>query len=314
MRKTPIYQVDAFTARPFAGNPAAVVPDARGLSEAEMQRIAREMNLSETAFVFPPADGRPHRFRWFTPAIEVEFCGHATLAATHVLATTGRLGALPGGRLEFPVDAKIGRLELAVEERAGRGPLIMIGVPISRFERVEATVLAPYLHALGVTGDDLDPDLPVSRYRWKIFLPLRRLERIRTLEPDFGALRQLGRQIGLAACPFTLETMEPASAVHLRFFAPAAGIDEDPVTGAANAPLGAYLAQHRQLTRRAAEGRVQQVGRSPDVWRYVAEQGDECGRPGRPVVEVTTAEDGQPRAVRVGGEAVTVLEGTLALE
>lgn len=72
MRTLPIWQVDAFTARPFTGNPAAVVPDARGLTDAEMQAIAREMNPSETAFVFPPAGGAPHRFRWFTPTVEVE--------------------------------------------------------------------------------------------------------------------------------------------------------------------------------------------------------------------------------------------------
>jgi trans-2,3-dihydro-3-hydroxyanthranilate isomerase len=309
MKSLPIYQVDAFTDRPFTGNPAAVVPDARGLSDAQMQAIAREMNLSETAFVYPPEDGRPHRFRWFTPTIEVEFCGHATLATTHVLATTGRLGAFRGGRIEFPVDALIGKLAISVEERAGRAPLIMIGVPIAAFEPAAPALVRDFVAAMGAREADLDPSLPALRYRRKVFIPLRTLEAMRGLRPDFGRILALGREHDISPCPFTLETVDPANAVHLRYFASISGIDEDPVTGAANAPLGAYLATQGLFGKLELAGRARALTKNPTVWRYTAEQGDECGRPGRPVVEVTA--DGS--AVRVGGEAVTILEGALTL-
>lgn len=313
MRTLPIYQVDAFTGRPFTGNPAAVLPDERGLTDAQMQSIAREMNLSETAFVFPPEGGQPHRFRWFTPTVEVEFCGHATLAATHVLATTGRLGAFARGRIDLTVDALIGRLEISVEERPGRTPVIMIGVPISGFEPAAPALVSDFLAAMGVAGADLDRALPAMRYRRKVFIPIATLEAMGRMRPDFGRVLAIGRVHDVSPCPFTRETADAANAVHLRYFAGISGIDEDPVTGAANAPLGAYLAHQGLLPELEAAGRARVIERAPVTWRYTAEQGDECGRPGRPVVEVATDDAGRPTAVRVGGEAVTVLEGTLAL-
>jgi trans-2,3-dihydro-3-hydroxyanthranilate isomerase len=303
-------QVDAFTAVPFHGNPAGVVLDARGLDEGQMLAIAREVAVSETVFVFPPDGKGRHRFRWFTPTVEVEFCGHATLAATHALVEAGAIGS---GEAEFtlPVDALIGRLDIAVKRRPGQGPLVMIQVPLSEFEPVEPAVLERFLEALDLDRGALDPGMQPMRYRAKLFLPLKELKAVQKLKPDFVELEQLGNDEGLSVCPVTLQTLDPSHAVHLRYFAPIVGIPEDPVTGAANAPLGAYLYLQGAMPRLVQEGRAAEVGQGPQVFRYTSEQGDSVGRPGRPIVEVTVGADGTPSAVRVGGEAITVIEGSI---
>ncbi len=283
----PIVQVDAFTDRPYAGNPAAVVLDAGGLNEAQMRAIAREMNLSETAYL-SPADmpGADYRLRWFTPTVEVDFCGHATVATVHAM---NQAGLLRGQRAVF--QTRKGLLPVAVE-----GGLIWLQPPVPELHPLEGD-LGELFAALGIAPADVaDWASPVLGGERDVIVPCRRLDVLRHARTNFSSLLILGKEHGWRAfCLTTLETIEPGSSLHSRFFAPQSGVPEDPVTGSVHASLGVY---------------VTGAGQAPD--RFLAEQGDFVGRPGRLHVVVERERPGSPpRSVRIGGRAVTVLQGEL---
>jgi len=299
-----IQQWDAFADQPFKGNPAAVVCRAEGLSDDLMQKIAREMNLSETAFVTSSLlPVHRFRYRWFTPANEVDFCGHATLAATFALCDQEMIELPDRGSVAFNVEAKIGTLTLTVDSEQGRAKSVWIGAPIPDFDSYEGQPLWDFLAALGLGVADLDPTLEpwAAHDRHMLFLPLKSLKLLGNLEPDFKKLAKLAADTGLSVAPFCLETIEPDHRVHLRFFAPAYGIDEDPVTGAANSPLGVLLFRQGVLAQ------------DINPCEYVAEQGDFVNRPGRVSVKVHHR-DGSPTAVEIGGTASKVLEGHLFVD
>ena len=296
-----VKQVDAFTSQPFTGNPAAVIPEAEGLTVVQMQSIAREMNCSETVFVVPPTDPSADlQIRWFTPTTEASLCGHATIACFHALWQDGRLGF--GGERErtFQVQTRSGILPVRVEPRADAGPIVWFGLPTPDLRpcRMDREVLA---ELLGVHPGAFSTELPFAEFYSYAVIPFRSLDALRQLSPDAYGLSRLTRETGVEGyCTITLETVDPDSGVHIRFFAPAEGIAEDPVTGSAHGPLGVYLWRNGILR--------------PDngIIRHVGEQGDGMGHRGRARVQVTV--DGEEvRQVEVGGEAVTVLEGSLHL-
>ena len=290
-RTIPIQQVDAFTTRPFTGNPAGVVLDAEGLTDGEMQLVAREMNLSETAFLLPPTvPGADLRIRWMTPSSEVDLCGHATVATFHAALETGRLAAG-----EYRMECRSGILPIGLS-RAGDGAVVRMGLPVPRIEEMDLAACR-IAEPLGIESEDIDARHPIARAGEWILVPLTGMEAMRRVRPDFKALRGFGEEIK-AGCfiVLTRETVDPDNLVHVRMFAPAWGIDEDPVTGSAEGPVAAWL--HR---RRLLEGP-----------RYTAEQGDVIGRPGRISVEVE-AEPDRIRSIAISGRAVTVLRGTLTL-
>jgi PhzF family phenazine biosynthesis protein len=289
-----IFQVDAFTAEPFAGNPAGVVPDAQGLSDAQMQRIAAEMNVAETAFVTPTTRrDADRRLRWFTPSgKEVSFCGHATVATVHVLVESARLS---GHHITF--DTLGGLLPVSVSKTDG----IMIWLePALPALAPASEPLAPILEALGAPPDSLgswaEPALTPER---DLLLPAAGLAVLKSLLPDMQRLGLLGTERGIRGfCLTSRETFEEGSLIASRFFAPHCGIPEDPVTGSVHAGLAVWLWLAGLL--KAERG----------VTAFRAEQGDFLGRPGRLSVELHLA-DGEPTRVRVGGRAVTVLSGSI---
>lgn len=296
-----ILQVDAFTTRPFFGNPAGVVLEGEGLSDTQMQGIAREMNVSETAFVLAPT--RPDadvRVRWFTPAAEVDLCGHATVAAFHAGLEAGALAA--GAH---SMECRSGVLPVrAVRDAAGR-PVVTMGLPVPRLEPL-ALPVSRISELLGLRAADVADRLPRMRTGHWLLVPVTGLEAMRRLRPDMAALRALAVEGGLGcAVVLTAETLEPGSAVHLRMFAPSFGIDEDPVTGSAQGPVAAYLHAHGLLPRSPPGG-------GPREAHYVAEQGDELGRSGRVEVSLSMGAGGI-EAISITGRAVTVLRGTLRI-
>jgi PhzF family phenazine biosynthesis protein len=265
----PLYQVDAFTAEPFAGNPAAVCLLDREAEPGWMQRVAAEMNLAETAFVRPLEPGEEAVFglRWFTPAVEVELCGHATLASAHVLWSEGRVGA--GRRIRFQTLSG----ELSADDRDG---VVELDFPATSPEPADPP--AGLLEALGV---------PVAAVRWAgrsrfdHLLELGSEAAVRDLEPDFRKLREFTTRGVIATAASDADRFDFMS----RFFAPAVGIDEDPVTGSAHCALGPYWT-----------GRL---GRADLVGYQASRRGG--------VVRTRTAGD----RVLLGGQAVTVLRGEL---
>lgn len=258
----PFTQVDAFTDRPFAGNPAAVcvLPVAR--DAGWMQLVAREMNLAETAFLVRGADG--YDLRWFTPAVEVDLCGHATLASAHVLWEEGYLP--PEAEVRF--HTRSGLLTAT-----GRDGLIWLDFPAT--PAVEAPAPPELAAALGV------PLRFVGRTRFDLLVEVESEDSLRRLAPDLARLDRLA----VRGVIVTAVSATPEREFVSRFFAPAVGVPEDPVTGSAHCALAPYWGAR--------------LGRS-ELRGYQASQ-----RGG--MVRMRLAGD----RVQLGGQAVTVLRGEL---
>jgi len=300
-------QVAAFTGDPRAGNLAGVVTQGgETLAESQMQALAREMNLSETAFLLASkTPGADCRIRWFTPSQEVNLCGHATVASFHAAAEEGSWGLSSTGAHRIRVETLSGILPIEVDKPAGGTARVRMGLPDPEPEPLGD--LAPFLDAAGLKPDQLAASQPAFRSGMYVLLALRRLADLRAVKPDMRAVAEavasLSRPDGLILA--TLDTIESSSAVHLRMFAPGAGVDEDPVTGSAQGPVAGWLAAGGFFseTRSESSGRFTRTagGRAG----YVAEQGDIIGRPGRIGVELNLDED-KARDVVISGRAVTV--------
>lgn len=215
MRDIPCYQVDAFTDRAYAGNPAAVCLLERAPDATWMQSVAAEMNLSETAFVAPREPD--FALRWFTPTIEVELCGHATLAAAHVLWETGVVA--PAEPIAF--HSKSGVLRCM-----RNGDLIELDFPAT--PPVETAAPPGLLQALGVDASF------IGKSQFDKFVVVDSEQKLRSLTPDFAALRK----IPMRGVIVTSTSDDPRFDFVSRYFAPGSGIDEDPVTGSAHCCLG----------------------------------------------------------------------------
>ena len=300
MKKLQVKHVNAFTSQPFCGNPAGVVLDARGLTETRMQIIAREMGMPETAFVLAPSWRGAHlQIRWFTPAIEVPLCGHATIGAFHALAEEEMFGMKHNGLYHFNVQTKSGLLRVDVDKKHSSS-LVEFHLPVIRFRSLTG-LTSKFSDALGITRPLLHRRLPVARGNY-LYIPVRSLAVLRSLRPDMNALTRLckaSKLVGISV--FSLQTVEDGSAVHSRFFAPAAGVDEDPVTGSANGPLGIYLYQHA-LRRGIA---VPSLSLPDGRLEFIGEQGDLMGRKGRVTIRLRFNK-GTVNDVSIGGEAVTI--------
>ncbi len=300
MAKIKIKQVDAFTTAPHTGNPAGVVLDGKGLSEKQMQSIAREMNLSETAFILPASkQDADVRIRWFTPTTEVPLCGHATIASFHSLAEEGKLGMNKDGTYHFELETASGILPVDVTKSNG-AISVMFGLKIPSFERVTHYKL-DLVRVLNVSLTEFDNKMSILRSDY-LFVPVRRLHTLFAMKPNFLAMTKFLTTHKLGGiCIYTTETIDRDSAVHSRFFEPHMGINEDPVTGSAHGPLAVLLHQNGLLNPK--EGKC----------IFQGEQGDAIGRRGRVAVELSVDDD-KPVSVRIGGTAITVLNGEMIVQ
>jgi trans-2,3-dihydro-3-hydroxyanthranilate isomerase len=297
MREIAIKTVDAFTDRPLAGNPAGVVVDAEGLDDTTMQAIAREVNLSETAFV-TASDKADFRVRFLTPTTEIPLAGHPTIATMHALVEEGRI-RLTGARTRVTQELNVGVLPVDLDADA-EGRLERIWMTQKPPEFLRTYDAAPYAEALGIPISGIESDYPVQTVSTgtpQLMFPVRSLHVLERLQPDFKALIELAAQGDYFSLHvFTAEGYAAEARAHARHFAPAAGIAEDPVTGSASGGMGAYLVRY---------GLVQHPA-------FMVEQGHIIGRPGTIYLEV----DGEGESiseVRVGGQAVTIITGTMRL-
>jgi PhzF family phenazine biosynthesis protein len=298
-----LYQIDAFTNRPFSGNPAGVVANAEGLTEGQMQAIARELNNSETAFLLPPL-GPDHdvHVRFFTPTTEVPICGHATISAHYVRALEGA----PAGVTRQLTGA--GVLPVEIEKKPEVGVRIWMTQKPATFEHIlTVDQRGRLLRALNLSADALatfGEVQVVSTGHSKVMVPLRSRAALEALRPDLAILSTLSIELGCNGYyPFTLDAPSVGTFSSGRMFAPAIGIAEDPVTGNAAGPLGAYLLR-TGLVVPGVDARV----------TFVVGQGEAMGRPGSILVEVARS---SPRAVidvRIAGQAVVVFKSELEFE
>ncbi len=258
-----IFKVDSFTNKKFAGNPAAVCFLEKEADEQWMQNIAREMNLSETAFLLQHRNG--YNIRWFTPTVEVALCGHATLASAHVLYETGNVS--PAEKIVF--HSQSGYLHAQKQ-----GDWIELDFPATNEE--PATYLPQIAAALGVTATYVG----INKFDYIIEVESEKI--LRELKPDFQMLRSLE----VRGIIVTTKSETPGFDFISRFFAPGAGIDEDPVTGSAHCCLTPYWSK--------------KLGKTD----FTAYQASERGG----VLRLSLKGD----RVLLGGQAVTILRGELA--
>jgi len=262
MKKQPIVQVDAFSDRPYAGNPAAVCILDAARSDDWMQSVAMEMNLPETAFLV--REGEAYRLRWFTPTVEVDLCGHATLASAHVLWENGTLGT--DEKAFF--DTRSGRLSAARQD-----DLIVLDFPAKAGTPAEAP--DGMIEALGVQP------VAIQRNAFDYLVEVENAEQVRAVNPDLTRLASV-RTRGVIV---TARGDQPGVDFISRFFAPASGVPEDPVTGSAHCALGPYWAA--------------KLGKSTLIGYQASRRGG--------FVRVEVKND----RVLLGGKAVTVLRGEL---
>jgi len=298
MRKQ-CFVVDSFSAQAFAGNPAGVVLDCRELDGRALLLLAGELKHSETAFPLPAREpGTLLHLRWFTSTSEVAFCGHATLAAFHVLVEEAQRIRVPGtGVVAHSFTCAAGKLRVELSREKDGKLRVLIETPPATFEPVQ--IPGEFLTALGLVPEALDPRHPARRSQsaeGNLFLALRDREALSRARPDFAALVELGRQHQIFGTVLYVDEPKDGADAALRCFFPAQGIDEDPVTGSAAGQLALLLQEvlPEELPR-----------------RFVFTQGDEVGRPGRSEAELRP--ELRPGDVRawISGPASIVLRGEI---
>jgi len=267
-------QVDVFTARPFLGNPVAVVIGAEGLDTAAMQRIACWTNLSETTFLLKSSKA-DYRLRIFTPQHELPFAGHPTIGSAHAALEAGFVSR----KSALTQECGAGLIELSVEDD-GR---IFLQAPPARLTQVEGPIpsiaLAP---GSALTKIDVGPKWVVGE--------MTDAAALAALKPDMTALGRWADSMQASGVTVFAKSNDSASAIHVRSFAPSQGIPEDPVCGSGNISVAVFLKEHKLLQR---------FGKA-----YVARQGMQLGRDGRVSVRVG-------EKIEIGGHAVTCVEGTI---
>ncbi len=302
--RLPFHTLDVFTEHTFGGNPLAVFPDATHLPTDLMQKIAREMNLSETVFLGPPetASGTA-RVRIFTPAVEVPFAGHPTVGSAIFLAAQGMGRPPKSGVATLVLEENVGPVPVEVRFEDGRPVFARFTTAIPPEHRRCPLGREELAALVGLQPEELDPEgfAPemVSCGLPYLIVPVRTLEAIRRAALDLGHWRSTvadgwAHHVYLV-CP---EAEQDGVDWHVRMFAPGSGVPEDPATGSAAAALGGYLA--------AADGR------DDATMAWTVEQGAEMGRPSLLHVEAVRA-GGATTAVRVGGSAVAVHQGTMSV-
>jgi trans-2,3-dihydro-3-hydroxyanthranilate isomerase len=299
------YQTDVFTDRPLAGNALAVFPSGEGLDAPTMQALAREMNLSETTFVFP-SQRATRRVRFFTPAAEIPLAGHPTIGTWWVLAELGELDLPEDGAHRVTQETGAGVLPVELYVARGRPTRVVMtqALPVFGDQFTDRQRLAA---GLGCNPEALSATIVpqvVSTALPQLMVPLHSLDDLEAL-PSGGAggsLTEALRAHGTdCAMCFTTQTRNPGATVHCRMFAPGLGVPEDPATGSAAGALGAYLVHHGVLETHERRATI------------VVEQGLEIGRPSSIHVDIETGTDGAITAVRVGGQAVTIIEADVRL-
>lgn len=290
-KKIEIFQIDAFTTQPFRGNSAGVT-FADELTKDEMQSIANEMNLAETAFLSKPAstgnsDKVDYDLRWFTPKTEVNLCGHATIASLHFL---NERNLLKNGSVKFKTLSGI----LNCGFKNGK---YFMEIPVSSMEKFNGNK-EEIIKTVGIERSTIDESVPFILLDNKnLYIYVTNLSALQSLRPDFNSLAKLTetKHEFEGVVVFTLETFEKENFAHSRYFVPYYGINEDPVTGSTNGPLILVLQE------------LGFIKKSKEDITLTFEQGDFIGRSGR----VTVSYSPSRNELYISGNAVTVLKGEL---
>ena len=293
--ETPFYQVDVFTGHIFGGNPLAVFTEGQCFKEEDLQKVAREMNLSETTFVYPPStEEAEFDVRIFTPTREIPFAGHPTLGTAYVLRKYGMVTSETNPiRLNF----KAGIISV----RSEQGKIFMQHPPAKILRELSHS--EKIAEALGLLQGDLDENLPVQVVSTgfpALFVPVTTLKAMQEISLNSQVLSEVLQPLGIDMIyPFSCETVTAEYTVHVRSFAPSLGIPEDPATGSVAGAMGAYWAGLERNKNR------------PDI-AMIIEQGYEMERPSLIHVEISKQVDGVQK-ILVGGETQPVFRGLMRI-
>lgn len=300
MKNRITYQIDSFTKEKFKGNPAGVVINAEGLSDYQMQQIARELNNSETAFLFPPDnDDCDGIIRYFTPSTEVPICGHATIAAMYAKAIEDNLDSCI---LRFKT--KIGILPFEIVKNNDDYQIVMTQGTFELSPAFDKGITEQMIPALGLEKADIDERCPIqiaSTGHSKVMIGIKSRKRLNNLSPNFNALAELSQKINCNGYfVFTFDSDDQNILTYGRMFAPGIGINEDPVTGNANGPLGGYLIQNKL------------VDFKDNIFEFNGRQGEKIDRLGEIKVKVDI-EDNKAILIQIKGDAVVVFRTEILL-
>ncbi len=296
-----VYQIDSFTKEKFKGNPAGVVLNAENLTSEEMQLIARELNNSETAFVLKSDQNGDfdYHIRYFTPTTEVPICGHATIGAIYAKAIEDKLESCT-----IKINTQVGILPIEILKTDNDYQITMTQGSFSLEPAFEPSIKQRIVNALGIKKEDLNENCPIqiaSTGHSKVMIGINSRTLLNDLAPDFTALAHLSQEIKCNGYfVFTFDSDDRDVLTYGRMFAPAIGIQEDPVTGNANGPLGGYLIQNKIIE--VSDGTFEFTGR----------QGEAINRIGQMKIEVSV-ENHRPEIIRITGNAVPVFRTVMSV-
>lgn len=293
-----IFQVDAFSSRPFGGNPTIVVLDSKNIDEVEMQRIANEMNATQTAFVDQLADD-VIKIRFFTPTCEISFCGHSTIATFYAMANKGYIRSIESGTKIVTLDSKIGRLPIELNYRFGNIDSIIIeqGKPKSYglVEDFEDILKAMNLNSSDIGINDIyyPPEI-ISTCGKALLLPIKNKEVLDSIRIDSCDLKDISKNLNIRSVHAFYLPSKDSKKVYARNFSPRIGIDEEPATGTASGALIYYLKKNNLISSN----------------NITSSQGESMKRPSKIYCSIEEDEKGDYK-IKIGGEANIVMEGIL---
>lgn len=289
MNRYEFKQVDVFTDEPFLGNPVAVVIGAENLSSREMQRIATWTNLSETTFLLRPTDSSAdYKLRIFTTQRELPFAGHPTIGSVHAAVESGFIRKKSAIRQE----CRAGVLDCRLEEGDG-SQKFWVRAPAAKVMTLDTGAQKSLYDGLRKEFMKDTPPMIVNVGPVWVVANMGTAETVAKVQPDLKLLSQLSTDLEATGVILFGASVDDVSAVHVRAFAPAAGIPEDPVCGSGNVSVAAYLVE---------TGQIKQIG-----YEYLARQGMQVGRDGRVSIRVSENE----KTIELGGNAVTCISGEL---
>jgi trans-2,3-dihydro-3-hydroxyanthranilate isomerase len=298
MRKIKFYQIDAFSDEIFGGNPTAVFLQAEQLADSEMKKIAREMNLSESAFMLPSTKA-DFKLRFFTPpGAEIKFCGHATIGTLCTIAHEGLFGVKAGAVSDLKVETNAGTLAMTIDMTDPKNPAYSFAAP-----KIDMAVpeyhLSEVVSALGIPSSHVETNMPlmIERTNNYLFFAVPSIKHLGELNVNFQSAAQYASRDGIVVfCAIAKEACGDNQHIHCRGYAPFVGVPEDPFTGSMMGGVCGYIVQNELIPQSANQ--------------VVVEQGRFIGRPGKVEMEISR---GTELKARLTARAVAVFKSEITL-
>jgi len=296
--------LDVFCEAPFCGNPAGVVFDAASLSDEQMQKIAKEINVANTSFLFQPESDGDFKIRYFCPEKEINMCGHATIASVFAWGAKQVKGMPKAGGGIVRLETKIGTLSATIKRRNGSIQSVGVAMPKPEFYAADIDK-AQVFDALNIDESATVASYPIEIVNSGLYfleIGIKNKENLLDIDPDFRKIHRITEELNIDSIQvFTRDTFDKDSTVLSRTFFPKYGVNEDPVCGTGNAAIASYLI--RNELGKKAQKRV----------HFVGEQGHSVSRPGKVYIDATCNND-EVEALSISGAAVLVFEGNIYLD